>query len=71
MRPALIAFATMAVAGCGGDNTSSHVASRGSEPDAMTKALEAGAALLQDRPPIDAINSYLDGFHFYNGNMDG
>jgi hypothetical protein len=29
--------------------------------------LEAGAAALQAKPPIDAINAYLDGFHFYNG----
>jgi hypothetical protein len=24
----------------------------------------------QDLPPIDAISTYLDGFHFYNGDMD-
>src|SRR5690606_24082850 len=24
----------------------------------------------QDKPPIDALNAYLDGFHFYNGAMD-
>lgn len=36
-----------------------------------TKLLEAGAALLQSKPPVDALNSYLDGFHFYNGNMKG
>jgi hypothetical protein len=31
--------------------------------------LEAGAAALQNAPPIEAINAYLDGFHFYNGRM--
>lgn len=36
----------------------------------MTKVLEAGAAALQDKPPIEAINAYLDGFHFYNGRMN-
>jgi len=41
----------------------------GAEESAKTKALEAGAAVLQDRPPVDAINAYLDGFHFYNGQM--
>jgi hypothetical protein len=46
---------------CGGNNTNS----------TKTKALEAGASLLQDKPPIDALNAYLDGFHFYNGNMKG
>lgn len=33
--------------------------------------LELGAAAVQNRPPIDALNAYLDGFHFYNGNMQG
>lgn len=32
-----------------------------------TRVLEAGAAALQDKPPIEAINAYLNGFHFYNG----
>jgi len=41
----------------------------GAEETAKTKVLETGAAVLQDRPPIDAINAYLDGFHFYNGQM--
>lgn len=27
--------------------------------------------MLQDKPPLEAINAYLDGFHFYNGNMQG
>ncbi|WP_254926639.1 OBAP family protein [Janthinobacterium sp. PC23-8] len=34
-----------------------------------TRGLEAGAAILQDKPPIEALNAYLDGFHFYSGNM--
>jgi len=25
---------------------------------------------LQAKPPIEAINAYLDGFHFYNGHPD-
>ena len=28
-----------------------------------TKVLETGAAVLQDRPLIEAINAYLGGFH--------
>lgn len=39
----------------------------GPSPSASTRALDAGAALLQDRPPIEALNAYLDGFHFRNG----
>jgi len=59
------------LAGCGGGNTESGVDSPGAEESARTDVLEAGAALLQDRPPIEAINAYLDGFHFYSGNMQG
>lgn len=36
-----------------------------------TRVLEAGADALQAKPPIAALNAYLDGFHFYNGNMRG
>jgi hypothetical protein len=39
----------------------------GRPESAKTQLLEAGAATLQSKPPIDAINAYLDGFHFYNG----
>lgn len=56
-----------AAAGCGGHSTSSDVTAPGAEKKADTVALDAGAALLQSRPPIDALNAYLDGFHFYNG----
>jgi hypothetical protein len=57
------------LAACGGNNTAPNVESPGEEESARTNLLEAGAALLQDRPPIEAINAYLDGFHFYNGNL--
>jgi hypothetical protein len=53
--------------GCGADNTASNVSAPGAPERPKTAVLEAGAAVLQDKPPIDAINSYLDGFHFYNG----
>ncbi len=56
---------------CGGRNTDSNVQSPGAEESAKTKALESGAALMQDKPPIEAINAYLDGFHFYSGNLKG
>ena len=36
----------------------------------LTHTLDAGAALLQSRPPIDALNAYLNGFHFYNGHPE-
>ncbi len=60
-----------ALGGCGGDNTASNVDAPGSKESAGTRALEAGAAVLQSKPPVDAINAYLDGFHFYSGRMRG
>jgi hypothetical protein len=54
---------------CKGSDTHSPVAAPGAPPAAKTVALDKGAALLQSKPPIDAINSYLDGFHFYHGNI--
>lgn len=42
----------------------------GRPESAKTQLLEAGAATLQAKPPIEAINAYLDGFHFYNGHPD-
>src|SRR5690606_38251169 len=41
----------------------------GAEESTKSEVLEAGAALLQDKTPIKKINMYLNGFHFYNGNM--
>jgi hypothetical protein len=38
---------------------------------AKTDVLEAGAALMQNKEPLEALNAYMDGFHFYNGNMQG
>jgi hypothetical protein len=55
------------LASCGGSNTASNVPSPGAAKEASTRTLEAGAAALQDKPPIEALNAYLDGFHFYNG----
>ena len=57
------------LAACGGSNTASGVDSPGAGKSAKTATLETGAAALQDKPPIEALNAYLDGFHFYSGNM--
>ncbi|VVM39103.1 hypothetical protein PS645_00177 [Pseudomonas fluorescens] len=68
------AVMTFAVVGlltaCAGNNTASNVDAPGEAKTSSTKTLEAGAALLQSRPPIEALNAYLDGFHFYNGHRD-
>jgi hypothetical protein len=56
---------------CGSRNTESNVTAPGEQETAKTKLLEQGAALMQGHPPVGALNAYLDGFHFYNGNMHG
>ena len=69
----VIAAATLVacgmLAGCGGEDTGSRVKAPGATESAKTKVLEAGAAALQNKPPIEAINAYLNGFHFYSGNI--
>lgn len=59
------------LAACGAKNTASHVTAPGAAETTKTELLEQGAAALQSRPPVAALNAYLDGFHFYNGNMHG
>ena len=56
--------------GCGGGDSPSEVRAPGREESPRTQALDPGAAVLQAKPPIDAINSYVDGFHFYSGRLD-
>jgi len=68
---ALLVATALLLAACGDRNTASNVSAPGAPESAKTKVLEAGAAALQDKPPIAAINAYLDGFHFYNGNPQG
>ena len=59
------------LAGCGGKNTDSNVKSPGSEETAKTRVLETGAELIQDETPVRQLSMYLDGFHFYNGHLEG
>ena len=68
LRAAILA-APLALPACGGEPTASNVPVPGEEKSAKSSLLEAGAAILQDKPPVDALNAYLDGFHFYNGDM--
>jgi hypothetical protein len=58
------------LSGCGGNNTDSTVDALGDEKTTKSKLLETGADLLQNKSPLRKINTYLDGFHFYNGNMN-
>lgn len=61
----------LALAACGARNTASNVDAPGASAGVSTRVLEAGADALQAKPPIAALNAYLDGFHFYNGNPRG
>lgn len=69
MRISLACSALALLASACGDNSDSNVAARGSEKTVKTQMLEAGADLLQNKTPLTELNAYLNGFHFYNGNM--
>lgn len=71
MQRSAAVFLVIALAACGGENTPSNVDPPGAGKDAKTKTLEAGAALMQDKTPLGKLNAYLDGFHFYSGDMQG
>jgi len=55
------------LAACNRGNTPSNVEAPGTKESAKTQVLEAGAAALQNKAPLGALNAYLDGFHFYSG----
>jgi hypothetical protein len=65
------AAAVLLLAACGGENTESSVKTPGAEETAKTKTLEVGADMMQDKTPLKSLNAYMDGFHFYNGDMKG
>ncbi|WP_312158444.1 DUF1264 domain-containing protein, partial [Pantoea piersonii] len=65
------ATVALLLSGCGANNTPAQVATPGAPASAKMKTLSTGADLLQSRPPIEAISTYLDGFHFYNGDQNG
>jgi hypothetical protein len=67
LRLCVLACLGLALAACGERETASNVQAPGAPETAKTRVLEAGAVALQDKPPIEALNAYLNGFHFYNG----
>ncbi|OAS04601.1 hypothetical protein AYO08_14685 [Pseudomonas putida] len=69
-RAVLPVACSLFVWGCSSVATQSPVEAPGRPETAGTQLLEAGAAVLQAKPPIDALNAYLNGFHFYNGQPD-
>lgn len=66
-----VAALSLLLAGCGANNSPAQVKSPGAPTSSSLKLLATGADVMQSRPPIDAINTYLDGFHFYNGDQNG
>jgi hypothetical protein len=62
-------LSTLLFAGCGANTSPSRVQVPGTEASTKSTALEAGAAMLQAMPPIQQLNMYLDGFHFYADDM--
>jgi len=68
MKAALTATIALLATACG-DNTPSNVVAPGADETPKTRVLEAGADLMQRKAPLRKLDAYLDGFHFYNGNM--
>lgn len=56
---------------CGGENTGSNVQAPGKEKSPTSKVLGLGADVIQDKTPLNKLNIYLNGFHFYNGFQEG
>lgn len=71
MRQLFVLSSALLLAACGQHNTASYTAAAGAPKSAETRTLEAGAKLLQGKAPLNAVSAYLNGFHFYNGDMDG
>ena len=69
LRVSLGFVALLVLIGCGANTSPSRVTVPGAETSAKSTALEAGAAMLQAMPPIQQLNLYLDGFHFYADDM--
>lgn len=68
-RLAAVAAVTIVTA-CGDASTPSPVTAPGSEKSTLSRVLETGADLLQHKAPLGALNTYLNGFHFYSDKMN-
>ena len=69
IMPAILVMALL-LWSCGGNNTGSNVNAPGDEKKGKDKMLETGADLLQSKTPLKHFDAYLNGFHFYNGNIN-
>ena len=63
----LLLILLLSFSACAGHTPPSNIQAPGKEVSAKTVLLETEAMLLQQKPPIDVLSIYLDGFHFYNG----
>jgi hypothetical protein len=70
MRQAFPLVVSALLLSCGGSNTRSNVEAPGGEKSGKDKLLNTGAKVLQDKTPLRKFSAYLDGFHFYNGNIN-
>ncbi|MCQ4255960.1 OBAP family protein [Stutzerimonas stutzeri] len=71
MRKLSVLGSAVLLAACGQHNTASYTDAAGAPKSAETRTLEAGAKLLQGKAPLNAVSAYLNGFHFYSGDIDG
>ena len=55
---------------CGGKNTDTNVEAPGRPKSSESQLLEKGADVFQGKSPLNSFSAYLDGFHFYSGNMN-
>jgi hypothetical protein len=69
MKTLLTLIAAFLLFSCKDNASKNPVATPGEEKSSQSKALETGAALLQHAGPLKKISTYLNGFHFYNGNI--
>src|SRR3954464_9343832 len=60
---------TVLLFSCSEDPAPGGVRVPGKDESARTQILETGAHMLQDKAPLRAFDSYLDGFHFASGDM--
>lgn len=70
MKRKIILVVMIVAAGCGGENSGSQVQAPGDSITAKDRLLNTGANILQDKTPLKEFDAYLDGFHFYNGNIN-
>lgn len=71
MRQFLMLCSALGLAACAQHDTASYTEAAGKPKSVETHALEAGARLLQGQAPLNSVSAYLNGFHFYNGDMNG